>query len=386
MLNQDKNTHLTREEIIKSGSIYTGEELAGLVAAHLEKYTNDKCVFGDFGSGYGAFIEKFKDKGKRCFGTECDDNSYNLLCAEYPKIEFYHENSLLNVQRSKYALGDGDELIAVGNPPYNDVTSIFKKGEKGELVCDSDISSRDFGISFLKAYDKLNAKYVCVLHPLAYLIKRQNFNSLGAFRKNYRLLEAEIFSSKEFVSIKKSSSDFPVVCALYERNSAGMNYEYVKGFDFGILKSSSVFTLKNILTIDGIVEKYPKKGKTQGLQFYTLRDMNALLRNAAFVENRKSNGLEVTDENLYQYSWLFFLKNNFNPKKNGFLYGNLSPLYTEKLSDSGFRNQAVSYAFNNSSLIRKYYSEDKIKSLYGQPTNRCSDLYDELNNLCSMFD
>ena len=404
-VNQSKNTHLTREEIIKRGSIYTGPELVDLVYSQVSKYIDKKTVIGDFASGYGAFIEKFKKYGKRCFGTDYDDIAYELLITEYPKIDIYHENSLLNVNREKYNLKPEDKLIIVGNPPYNDTTSIFKKGEKGELVCDDDLVSRDFGISFLKAYDKLHAEFVCILHPLAYLIKKQNFNSLGSFKNNYKLLSATIFSSKEFESIKKSNSDFPVVAALYKREENGMDYQHIKDFKFKIYKSDSIFVLNKILTIDGIVGKYPTRHKehqnyypinlleeeqinddlNSRLQFYTLRDMNALLRNAGFVEGIIHNGIDVTLENLYQYSWLYFLKNNFNPKTNKFLYGNLSPLYTDKMNEESFKNTVVSYAYNNCDLVKKYYPEEKIKTLYGPITDQYNALFDELNKLSNMF-
>lgn len=405
MVKQSMNTHLTREEIIKSGSIYTGKELVNLVFNQVNDYIDENTVIGDFGSGYGAFIEKFKSSGKKCFGTEFDDLSYELLKKEYPNIDIYHENSLLNINRDKYALQESDRLIVVGNPPYNDTTSIFKKGEKGELVCDSDIVSRDFGISFLKAYNKLNAEYVCILHPLAYLIKKQNFNSLGDFKNNYKLISATIFSSKEFESIKKTNSDFPVVSALYKRDKTGMNFEYIQNFKFNIFKGTGVFILKNILTIDGFVGKYPTNHKSEStkykfdlfceeqknddlsprLQFYTLRDMNALLRNAGFVEGVIPNGIDVLLENLYQYSWLFFLKNNFNPKEFKFLYGNLSPLYTSEIKCESFRSCVVWYAFNNCELVRKYFDEEKIKALYGPKTEQYNALFEELNHIYNLF-
>lgn len=403
MVSQSVNTHLSREEIIKSGSFYTGPELVELVYNQIAKYISKDTIIGDFGSGYGSFIEKFKDCGKKCFGTEYNDLSFQLLEKEYPTINFYHENSLLNVNREKYGLTDTDKLIIVGNPPYNDTTSIFKKGEKGKLVCDSDLASRDFGISFLKAYNKLRAEYVCILHPLAYLIKKQNFNALGNFKDNYKLLSATIFSSKEFESIKKTNSDFPVVSALYKRDSNGITYEDIKNFKFSIYRSNKKFILSNILTIDGLVNKYPTNHKkdnsinqinlldtisnanTHRLQFYTLRDMNALLRNASFVEGIIPNGIDVTLENLYQYSWLYFLKTNFNPSKNKFLYGNLSPLYTKKIEEDSFKNEAVYYAYNNNPLVKKYINEDTIKALYGPNINQYNALFTELNKLSELF-
>lgn len=400
MIKQSENKHLTKAEIIKNGSIYTGPELVNLVFSQISQYIREDSVIADMGSGYGAFIEKFKNYGKLIFGTEYDELSYKLLIEEYPSIKFYHENSLLNVSRAKYGLSQLDKLIIVGNPPYNDTTSIFKKGEKGELVCDTDLISRDFGISFLKAYNKLNADYVCVLHPLAYLIKKQNFNSLGAFKENYKLIDAIIFSSKEFESIKKSNSDFPVVSALYKRDNNGMDYSYIQQFDFNVYKCKSKFILKNIMTIDGIVNKYPKKEKKNKcpvdlcsqqlysetkLQFYTLRDMNALYRNTSFLEGPIPNGVDITLDNLYQYAWLYFLKINFNPAENKFLFGNLSPLYTNKLKCDTFKNQVVSYAYNNCELIKKFFGLNEIEILYGTLTDQYNDLFDELNVLSKYY-
>jgi hypothetical protein len=200
------------------------------------------------------------------------------------------------------------------------------------------------------------------------------------------LKSATIFSSKEFESIKKSNSDFPVVAALYERDPWGMDFDYIKYFKFDIYKSNKKFTLNDILTIDGIVEKYPQKGKSSGLQFYTLRDMNALLRNAGFVENRALNGVCVSDDTLYNYAWLFFLKNNFKPKNNRFIYGNLSPLYTKKLKDDKFKNEVVSYAYNNDDLVKKYYSDKKIEELYGPIVTQYPDLSEEIDIINTLFD
>ena len=243
MIKRSANAHLSKKEIIKRGSIYTSSHLVELVYSLVSKYIDSETVIADLGSGYGAFIEKFKSFGRKIFGTEADILSYQLLINEYPDVEFFYENSLCNVSREKYTINHNDKLIIVGNPPYNDTTSIFKKGEKGLIVCDEDLTSRDFGISFFKAYNKLNADFVCVLHPLAYLIKKQNFNSLGAFKENYKLIDAVIFSSKEFESIKKSNSEFPVVAALYKKETSGMDFSYVQKFEFNISETPEVATV-----------------------------------------------------------------------------------------------------------------------------------------------
>ena len=183
-----------------------------------------------------------------------------------------------------------------------------------------------------------------------------------------------------------------------------MDYTYIQNFNFNIYKSSSKFILSNINTIDGHINKYPKKEKiseysvnlfgekiginksnNSKLQFYTLRDMNALYRNTSFLEGPIPNGIDVTLENLYQYAWLFFLKMNFNPQKNKFLFGNLSPLYSNKLNDDLFKNQVVSYAFNNSEIVRKFFNENEIKALYGQITDQYNALFEELEILSNIF-
>jgi len=375
-----KNIHLTKSEIIKNGSIFTPDYIVDLVFSLIIPHINNDSIIGDFCSGYGAFLDKFNELPNTCFGTEMDDKSYEFLKENFNNI-VYHENSLININRKKYNIKDNDELIIVGNPPYNDITSQYKKGKKGEILCDDDVKSRDMGTSFLKAYSKLNAKYICVLHPLAYLIKKQNFNMLKDFKDNYKLLKAIIFSSKEFESIKKSNSDFPVVAALYERDNDGMTYEDIYNFKFNILDSNKVFCLNNIKTIDGIISKYPKKEEKSKIQFYTQRDMNSLLRNTSFISSSKTNGINVNIDNLYQYCWLFFLKNNFNPKNMKFLYGNLSPLYFSELESDNYKNMVVSYAYNNCSLLSDSFKKEDIEFKYGRIVDNYEELYNKLNEL-----
>ena len=374
MVDSSNIKHLSKEEIIKNGSIFTPQYLVTLVSELLDEYISLNSVIGDFGSGYGAFLQQFGGKGKRCFATEYDKMSYRLLKKEYPKIQIYHENSLLNISRNKYKLSAEDELIVVGNPPYNDVTSLYKKGEKGSLICDESVSSRDLGVSFLKTYSKLEAKYICVLHPLAYLIKKNNFRSLGFFKENYKLIKSIIFSSKHFKSIKKTNSDFPVVASLYERNLQGMNFNFIYDFEFNVYNSCKKIVFSNIKTIDNIVDKYPKKGKHNGLQFYTLRDINALMRNTTFIEGDVSNGVEVQIESLYKYGWILFFKNNFKPQKNKYIYGNLSPLYPKKVTKE-FKNASAYYAFNNNLLVRKYFSIKDMENEYGNELENKEILY-----------
>ncbi|CAJ0629637.1 359_t:CDS:2 [Entrophospora sp. SA101] len=95
---------------------------------------------------------------------------------------------------AEYGIKDNQKLIIIGNPPYNDTTSLkaekIKENAQNILPIDPQIKSRDLGISFLRSYYQLKADYVCVLHPLSYLVKETNFNSLKEFKDNYCLLKS----------------------------------------------------------------------------------------------------------------------------------------------------------------------------------------------------
>jgi len=178
----------------------------------------------------------------------------------------------------------------------NDTTSQFKKGEKGQNICDEDLYDRDIGISFLKSYHKLNADVVCVLHPLSYLIKKANFNRLKDFKKNYKLLKGLIFSSELFQGT--GTGKFPILLALYEKNIDGMTFDFINDFRFNILDTDETFVLSNFKTTDGYINKYPPhKNDAQkspiGLYYYSFRDFNSLKKNASFFTKEHPNGVVV---------------------------------------------------------------------------------------------
>lgn len=361
-----KNTHLDQNEMIKKGSFFTPEHITSIVFNYLRDVLLPNDVIVDFGAGYGAFEKAFSDISNPIIATDIDELSLSVLSNNFPKVRIINENSLVNINREKYC-DEKTRLIAVGNPPYNDITSIYKKGEKGENICDSLVKARDLGVSFLKLYSEINSAYVCVLHPLAYLIKKSNFRSLGQFRENYKLIKGTIFSSSEFESIKKGNSEFPVLAAFYERNSEGMNFDYISDFSFDIYNSATKFRLSNYDTIDGKISKYPSKDDVnyEGLQFYTLRDINALKRNATFVDGFCSNGIKITLENLYQYAWLAFFKDTFNPRENGYIFGNLSPIYDKSIETAGKKRELIRYIWDTKPIVKKYYTYEVLSSYYG---------------------
>jgi len=100
------------------------------------------------------------------------------LCLTYlprlgslPFANVYSFNALTTLSIEAFGISNDETLFIIGNPPYNDTTSIIRNGTK-KLLFDIDpgIQSRDLSISFLLSYQRLQADYVCVLHPLSYLI------------------------------------------------------------------------------------------------------------------------------------------------------------------------------------------------------------------------
>ncbi len=380
MTNFSKVKHLSKNDIIKNGSIFTPLHITKLVFNNLKKYIFSTDIIMDFGSGYGSFINEFSHLDNKIIATDSDKVSCQYLKKNFFNIKIYNENSLLNVNREKYKIKKTDEIVIIGNPPYNDITSMYKKNKKGEIICDDDIKSRDYGMSFLKMYNKLNPKYICVLHPLSYLIKKTNFSSLKEFKNNYKLIKGIIFSSKEFDSLKKFKVEFPVIMGLYVRDDDGMDYNYISNFSFDVLNSNKKFVLNNIKTIDGIINKLPQKNKiNNGLQFYTLRDMNALKRNKTFLDKDIKNGIYVSISDLYKYAWLDVLKRCFNPINNAYIYGNLSPFLTDKLDDFNFKRKLVTYIYETNSIIKQFYKKDILEQEYGLFDYNYDDIIKEVD-------
>ena len=321
--------HLPKYKKVQLGGYYTPEKLVTRVYNSIQPYllSNKKnVVIFDSAGGCGAFLVNISKNDYRI--ADCDDEACAFLRQRFDTNKVFRTNSLIEVHRGKYSIPPTVFLIIIGNPPYNDITSEFRNGEKGEILCDEDLHDRDLGVSFLRSYNKLNADIVCVLHPLSYLIKEANFKRLRDFRDNYRLIKGEIFSSALFSGT--GFSPFPILVALYERNAEGMAFDYIRSFRFNILDSDKTFVLSNFKTTDGYINKYPPrkndiKKSPIGLYYYTFRDLNSLKKNASFITKEHPNGIVVTLENFYKYSYLYSLKSLFKPE-DAWLYGNLSPL------------------------------------------------------------
>ena len=212
----------------------------------------------------------------------------------------------MNVNRRQYGLSDNDKIIIVGNPPYNDTTSIIRNDIKSEICkIDEDIKHRDMGVSFLLSYEKLKADYICVLHPLSYLIKKANFNSLNKFKDNYILIDSVIVSSGAFHDTSKTTH-FPIIIALYKRSSRGMDYPFIQNYTFKT-KDNKAFKIGDFDKLCNYITKYPNH-KYLSLEdsvafFWTMRDINALKRTKTFIEREVYNSIRIPKEKLSLYCY-----------------------------------------------------------------------------------
>ncbi len=346
--------HLPKNERIQLGGYYTPEELVRRVHEFIQPYLDNKknVVIVDSAGGCGAFLFGLKHYDYRI--ADCDLGACRFLKQHFERENVFHTNSLKEVDRQKYRIWPSAFLIMIGNPPYNDTTSEFKNGEKGQNICDNDLYDRDLGVSFLKSYHKLKADIVCVLHPLSYLIKEANFKRLCDFKDNYRLVRGEIFSSALFHGT--GTGKFPILVALYEKRPLGMAFDYIQQFRFDVLNNERKFILSEYKTTDGYINKYPPrkndiKDSPVGVYYYTFRDFNSLKKNASFVVQKHPNGIVVTKENFYKYAYLYALKSLFTPQ-DPWLYGNLSPLVNIDDVEKD-KKLYVSYAIKNNRIFDK---------------------------------
>ena len=337
--------HLSDTKKSNLGKYYTPKELVELIYDMVSPHINDTDIVMDLCCGCGAFMRTFDEFN--LLGRDIDKNTIAVLeLMGYRNVSA--DNSLVNVARSKYNLSNDDTCVIIGNPPYNDTTSKNKrfgtnaKTNTGTEI-DADIKAKDLGHSFLMAYAKLNPSYICVLHPLSYLIKPSNFNQLKLLTENYKLIDGVIFPSSMFTDL--IGSEFPVVAALYEQGT--MDYDHIKEFEFKVLNSPKKFQLKKFTTIDDLPEcsfvlngktvknrfKYPRKIDAThimksdiDLYQYNIRDTNSLLSSGNLMALANNDNMHYCTVMWDELPYFAYLHNYKLFMKSNYLIGNLSPL------------------------------------------------------------
>ncbi len=385
-----EQTHLNHIKTINYGSFYTPTKLVDIVYNMIHKNIKDLKYFKfiDTSCGYGSFL-----RYPNSIGADYDEKALLEAKKQVPQnCILINTNSLKNVNRSKYKLLPKEKIIIIGNPPYNDTSSIIRNKIKSQICSiDEDLKRRDLGLSFLLSYAKLNADYICVLHPLSYLIKKTNFESLNMLTKNYILLDDLIVSSGEFSATSKTTH-FPIIIALYQKSKKGMTYKDIQEHVFKTIEGKS-FSLNKFDTLNNYVTKYPNHNSIKPNEtiafFWTMRDINALKRTKTFIEKENYNSIRVAKNNLVFYCYADIFKeyiqhipyyfgnceiminlNNLKKLQDYFLYKSLRkyPFLSDLLQDKVIINesdQTINLLIDTyfKDLLGEHYVDNKI----GQP-------------------
>ena len=322
--------HLTHIDKVNLGAFYTPIKYINIVWDFIDEFIDSNSVVLDSSCGYGNFFVNAKHPCK-FIANDIDKVAIKQTKINFPYIEVFNKNALYNVSREAFNIQDKQKLIIIGNPPYNDTTSIIRNSIKSNKIdIDSDIKTRDYGISFLLSYNKLKADIICVLHPLSYLIKKSNFNLIKKFANNYKLIDGLIIDSGTFKETSKGIS-FPILIALYKRDSNGMDYDYIKNYSFKVYGGKE-FKLNDFDYISNYIKKYPSKSaiyKEGDILFWTMRDINALKRNRTFVDKFSYNTIIVDKKKLIYYIYVDVFK-QFS-KRVPYYFGNLDVLIDDAL-------------------------------------------------------
>ncbi|CAJ2376075.1 MAG: class I SAM-dependent methyltransferase [Gammaproteobacteria bacterium] len=300
--------HLDYADRVNMGAYYTQADMVDIAWEMLAPHLDRKMVILDTSCGYGNFLRH--PGGFSKIGNDADPVAVRTAKKNLPEAVFYNVNALRNVSREQYGIGARAGLCIVGNPPYNDRTSLIRNRVKSfNVQIDEDIQTRDLGMSFLLSYQKLSADVICILHPLSYLIKRANFSLLRRFARQYRLLDAKIISSAAFGDASKTMQ-FPIVIALYKKSGEGMDYQMIRNFSFDV-RGAHPFRLSDFDYISNYVRKYPAKNSgapKNPLLFWTMRDINALRRNQTFVNRSSKNTIAIDPGKLEYYMYVDVFK------------------------------------------------------------------------------
>ena len=355
------------------GSYYTPTEIVDVAWEIIAPYVHSQTTVIDTACGYGDFLRNCGQA--TTIGSDIDETAIDVAREDSDKVRFFQTNALCDVSRAKFGIPGQSHLIVVGNPPYNDRTSLVRHSIKSvNFDIDADIASRDLGISFLRAYNKLEADLICVLHPLSYLIKPTNFRLLKEFTANYRLIDGLLMSSGEFPESARHTP-FPIVLALYQRDAQGMAYSFIRSFRFRV-EGKTDFCLDDFDYITGYVDKYPKKKHrpryNDSLFFWTMRDINALKRNRTFVESYSANTIVLDKRKLDYYAYVDVFKRNLH--RLPFYFGNCDVLIDNDLFRE-YKPFFISDAVRHHAFLKKHF---QIKPIEKQQVTSELDTYFKL--------
>ena len=352
--------HLEYKDRVNLGSYYTPPKIVEMAWELIKSYIDSETTIIDSACGYGDFLKNYGQS--LTIGCDVDEAAIDIAIKNTDKVKYYRTNSLSNVSREKFGIPQQTKrLIVVGNPPYNDRTSLIRhKIKHVDFKVDEDIASRDLGISFLRSYNKLEVDFICILHPLSYLIKQTNFRQLKDFTANYKLIDGILISSGEFPESAKHTP-FPIIIGFYQRDNKGMEYDYIRSFPFRIVDGTR-FCLSDFDYITSYIRKYPSKKhqplSDDSLFFWTMRDINALKRNRTFVKNYSTNTIVLDKAKLDYYAYVDVFKRNLH--RLPFYFGNCDVPIDDKLFKQS-KHSFISDTIRNHPFLEKHFQIEPIE-------------------------
>lgn len=340
--------HLSNEEKIKQGSFYTPRWLVDKTYEILKKNKVKASMFVDTSCGYGDFLIT-----NNSIGFDIDEKAVEVVKKRGARA--FIANSLQDISKINSKIKK--PAVLIGNPPYNNFSSFYKKNQKGAFIGRDKYKSRDLGISFLKSYVDINVEYVCVLHPLSFLIKKSNFELLGEFKKEFILLDSFVFPSSYFDELK-NKTPFPIGIFLYKRERANFNYDFIKNFNFKI-DGGKIFSFRNLTFVEEFTTKYKNKSiRGNYKNFQTLRDINALSRNATWLKSESSNSIRVKEKDEYIFRSMENLKYAYQKNiENFWVFGNLSPIVSKSKTTRGLETTIDEYVKEFRKALKKEKNE-----------------------------
>lgn len=281
--------HGTRKHIV--------EAAFGMIRRHIRINELNFMTLLDPVCGSGSFFD-MSIPFLQLMANDVDAEILAYVKNQYPSTRCFSHNSLAMLDRKGYGLEATDSLLVIGNLPHK--LPIPEHVKRKKYVADSSIKNRDVGISHLLACGRLDPDYICVLHPLSFLIRPVHVRNLKEFCQKYRLIDALVISNHEF-SDDETSRTYPIVLAMYKREPQGMTWRYLQKFEFETVRKRK-FCLKDFMWIDRYLTVNSNRSRVAKadvlIKFHIPFDINELRNNKTFVQHDGANIIHVTEKEL----------------------------------------------------------------------------------------
>src|SRR5436190_18966 len=149
-MNATAANHLNYQAKINNGVFYTPSQLVNYVWELIAPFLAKNTAVLDTSAGKGSFFLNHENKNLLLIAADNDKLAVDYLKENFSFLRVIKKNALTNLKRADYGILKKQKLIVIGNPPYNDLTSLkarkIKKNHSNSLIIDPQIKSRDLGI------------------------------------------------------------------------------------------------------------------------------------------------------------------------------------------------------------------------------------------------